>query len=553
MTRDLSNLFKASAESSYQVLDCTLRDGGYRNDWDFSFEFCQKLVNSMPSAQVRFVELGFRFLENNALLGPHAFTTDHYLDRFDLDPDSKYLVMINASDFASKGTEDRGRILEQLFPKHQEDSSVDGVRIATTLAHIDISRSLVSDLSVRGYFTMVNLMQASRVTHHDLIAFGELFESTGVAALYLADTFGSMMPEDVALSFEILKGVTSKRLGFHGHDNLGLALLNSLAAIQAGASIVDGTLLGMGRGAGNLRTEEILLHSKFTKEGLSADWSTLGGLLDLVSKDLAALKGSLGWGYSPEFVASGFLNVHPNYAQELQEKGEAAANSLSVLSAVSSAATASFSGDLLQNAMAISREFDQGQESPKFGDRIVLLGPGELTDGVLAAIRGPIVDAGYQLVALNDAHIKSDLPVAFRFIVNPASASKMNFRNTENGAVLVAPKPILEQISPPDGPLQLSAISLGFKLSDERFGLFSNVAHGKFPIALNYALAALLGGGTRVLALAGFPGYPDHDERMEQVATIIRDFANMSKGEVFSISKTRHQLPLKSPYGSLPK
>jgi 4-hydroxy 2-oxovalerate aldolase len=125
---------------------------------------------------------------------------------------------------------------------------------------------------------------------------------------YVADSFGSMTPNRVAALVSLLVERCPVSVGFHGHDNMGMALLNSVAAMNAGATWIDSTVAGMGRGAGNTATEELCM--LLDAQG-NARFDTL------LERHFSALKERYGWGASVLYRVAAQRRLHPMYVQEL--------------------------------------------------------------------------------------------------------------------------------------------------------------------------------------------------------------------------------------------
>ncbi|MCB0744484.1 MAG: hypothetical protein KDC67_11310, partial [Ignavibacteriae bacterium] len=118
--------------------------------------------------------------------------------------------------------------------------------------------------------------------------------------LYMVDSFGGVYPSDVEEIYNLVKSKTSVKIGFHGHNNLELGLINTLTAIDCGVDIVDSTITGMGRGAGNLKTE-LLLTSLYAKGELNFDYNVLSKVVDLFD----VLKSDYQWGTNLPYMVSG--------------------------------------------------------------------------------------------------------------------------------------------------------------------------------------------------------------------------------------------------------
>ena len=137
-----------------------------------------------------------------------------------------------------------------------------------------------------------------------------------ISGVYFADSFGSMDPVACQI-FEWLGSGYSGQIGFHGHDNKGLALANSLALVGKGISLIDSTICGMGRGAGNTKTEFLLgeLESLMPDSKIQSEWvehlSASEGFQQLVEK--------YRWGASLPYYKAANHGIHPSYVQALVE------------------------------------------------------------------------------------------------------------------------------------------------------------------------------------------------------------------------------------------
>jgi 4-hydroxy 2-oxovalerate aldolase len=172
----------------------------------------------------------------------------------------------------------------------------------------------VAWLKDRGFAVALNIMGASSTDPGLLARIAPAYRAP-LDALVLADSCGSLTPDDTG---ELVRRVRARQpqvLGIHLHDNLGLALPNALAAIERGVEIVDSTVAGMGRGAGNLRTEQLLLTlcMKYGRQDLDPT-----PLLHVLSKHMMPLHRVYGWGSDFAYMLSGLAGIHPTYCQELK-------------------------------------------------------------------------------------------------------------------------------------------------------------------------------------------------------------------------------------------
>lgn len=240
-----------------KILDCTLRDGGYYNSWDFSQELVEQYLEAMSAAGVDIVELGLRSLKNSGFKGAAAFTTDDFIRSLPIPEGLTVGVMLNASELVDLTTQTE--VLETLFPVSAQESPVDLVRIASHVYEFEAALQAVNWLTSKGYRVGFNLMQIADRTEEEVINLARLAKEYPLDALYFADSMGSMYPEDVSKIIGWLRTHWQGALGIHTHDNMSLALSNTKRAIREGVTWVDATVTGMGRGPGNARTEELVI------------------------------------------------------------------------------------------------------------------------------------------------------------------------------------------------------------------------------------------------------------------------------------------------------
>ena len=227
--------------SKVQLLDCTIRDGGYINNWQFSQDFAEALYRAVSEAGVDYIETGFVFGESRETKSPWAnYNPSAYNElRAAVPHGCRISGMLNFGGFE----------LDEIPPA--SETHFDMLRMACHRVDAEEATKTAAVLAQRGYETTINYMGISNYTPVQLIELIQLINDykNDVGFFYVADSFGSLMPNDTRRIVDTLKYGTQAELGFHPHNNLQMAFANSLSAIDAGASIVDGSVFGMGRGA----------------------------------------------------------------------------------------------------------------------------------------------------------------------------------------------------------------------------------------------------------------------------------------------------------------
>jgi 4-hydroxy 2-oxovalerate aldolase len=237
-----------------QVLDVTLRDGGYVNGWDFSTSDAIRIVSTLTKAGVPRIEVGYYrprlTARASGLPGPMCCCSDYLKALSKVRSKSSLTVMAHLSDI---GEDDY---------KFLTDHGISFVRFVIPTQTIPPIEAHINAAHKAGLGCSINLIRLSERSLELIISSARRAEAMGADWLYTADSNGSMFPEQVALIFQELVREVRIPIGFHAHDSLRLAFANSLAALKMGGHMLDSSLGGMGKGAGNLVTELITSYFK---------------------------------------------------------------------------------------------------------------------------------------------------------------------------------------------------------------------------------------------------------------------------------------------------
>ncbi|MDY3205659.1 MAG: aldolase catalytic domain-containing protein [Arcobacter sp.] len=292
-----------------KVFDCTIRDGGLVNNYHFSDEFVKAHYETCVAAGVDYMEIGKN-------VSPTIMSVDEFGPwNFCKEEDIRRIVGENNTDMKIAVMADIGRSLkEELIPK--KDSVVDMIRIATYIHQIPAAIELIEDAHAKGYETTVNIMAISKSFDDELDEVLAQLAKTPVDVIYIADSFGSFYPEQIKkLTDKYLKvaKATGKQIGIHAHNNLQLAYANTLESMIYGASFLDVTISGLGRGAGNCPLELLIGFLKNPKYKLMP-------VLKFIEEYIVPLEKELDWGYSISYMLTGQLNEHPRAAMKARDE-----------------------------------------------------------------------------------------------------------------------------------------------------------------------------------------------------------------------------------------
>lgn len=274
-----------------QILDCTLRDGGYYTNWDFEPKLVREYLEAFNELPVDYLEIGYRSKPQKGYYGEYFYLPKYLLEEIRAISNKKLVIILNEKDVRA---EDATAILTDCV------GIIDLVRIAIDPKNFTRALELAAVVKSMGFEVGFNVMYMS--TWQDNPDFlGQLDRVNDLADyFYMVDSFGGVYPEDVKHIYGLVSKSVKVPIGFHGHNNLELALVNTLTAIDCGASIVDATVTGMGRGAGNLKTE-LLLTSMSAKDELKFDFNALSKTVDGFSR----LQEAYRWGTNLPYMFSG--------------------------------------------------------------------------------------------------------------------------------------------------------------------------------------------------------------------------------------------------------
>ena len=295
-----------SYRSELKILDCTVRDGGLMNDHGFDDKTVKAVYGACIEAGIDYMEFGYKASKRifaPSQYGPWKYCSEDDLRRIvgDNETDLKISVMADA---------ERTDYHEDILPREQ--SVIDMIRVATYIHQIPTAMDMIKNAHDKGYETSINLMAVSSVQEWELDEALEIMADSEAGAIVLVDSWGSFYSEQIHylmrkyLRHAIPRG---KMVGMHAHNNQQLAFANTIEAIILGANLLDGSMAGLGRGAGNCPMELLLgfLHNPKYR---------LRPVLECIRDHVEPLRTRLRWGPDIPYMITGVLNQHPRSAMQ---------------------------------------------------------------------------------------------------------------------------------------------------------------------------------------------------------------------------------------------
>jgi 4-hydroxy 2-oxovalerate aldolase len=289
-----------------KIFDCTIRDGGHLNGWNFNEDCVKASYYAAMECGVDYFEIGYRFHNVKHDWGNFAKCEDVYLKGLFNEAKSscKLAIMINSGEGC----------VEDFKLCKEENTPIKAIRIATYPNNLDEAINKCERFRELGYETFLNLMTISTFANEHFRKLEKWRCKDILECVTFADSFGAFVPDDVVHNIKIIKSLGFKKIGFHSHNNLQLAFANSLKAVEEGAYCVDASIFGMGRGSGNLPIE--IFTSYLNKIGKGNIYNPVA-YMDVINRFYINLMKQYNWSYRLESLIGGIKNIHPYYVDEL--------------------------------------------------------------------------------------------------------------------------------------------------------------------------------------------------------------------------------------------
>lgn len=300
--------------NSVKVLDVTLRDGGCVNNFNFGQEYMDTILSALERSGVDIIELGYLNETKGSERGRTEYCNEQVIEQHFLKkklPGITYVAMMDYGKFN----------VDLLKPK--TGGSIDGIRLAFHKKNWRDMIPLGQKILQKGYQFYIQPMLTLRYSDVELL---ELIQCVNeqlpdASGFYIVDSFGEMRGEDVTrLLYLVDKNLNpSFTLGIHSHNNLQLSYSNAMSLLEFPTSrnlILDSSVMGMGKGAGNLNTELLLEHMNlYYKKNYK-----IAPLLEVIDEVINVIHKELYWGYSVEYYLSSVNHCTPSYASHFYNK-----------------------------------------------------------------------------------------------------------------------------------------------------------------------------------------------------------------------------------------
>lgn len=300
--------------NSIKVLDVTLRDGGCVNDFNFGQVYMEKILAAQEASGVDVIEMGYIDEIKGSTSGRTQYINEQVISECLLKskkPGVTYVAMMDYGKFN----------VDNLQPR--SDKSIDGLRVAFHKKNMHDMIPLGRKIIEKGYQLYIQPMITLRYSDAELIEFIDLVNKNlpDASGFYIVDSFGEMRPNDMSRVLNLVDHnlIPTMTLGFHSHNNLQMSYSNACAMLQFPTNrnlMLDSSIMGMGKGAGNLNTELLLEHLNL----YYGKNYKINPLLEVIDKVVNQLHSEYYWGYAPEYYLSSANHCTPSYAGHFYNK-----------------------------------------------------------------------------------------------------------------------------------------------------------------------------------------------------------------------------------------
>lgn len=381
------------------ILDSTLRDGGYCNDWKFGKNNIKMIITNLISAKMDIIECGL-ITNSKVSIDRSRFASVEEANKFitHKSNNSKFVLLMNYGDYD----------VESL-PEHTEDG-IDGIRLAFHKKDIDGALEVIKRIKEKGYLVFVQPMVAMNYSSDEFVKLLNYANEIRPYAFYIVDSFGNMKPDDVKKFSSMADFILKKDiiLGLHSHNNLQLAFSNAQLFVQEINNrelIIDSCIMGMGRGAGNLNTE---LFISYANDYYDCSYK-VEPVLKLIDEIINIFYQKKYWGYSLPNYLSASYGMHPNYGTYVADKNTLTISMMQeLLSLVDPIKRNTFDKGYIENLYLtyMSVKEMETQVDAKIGEifedkQVLIIAPGKSIDEEVSKIKKFVEDTEVTTISIN--------------------------------------------------------------------------------------------------------------------------------------------------------
>lgn len=295
-----------------KLLDCTLRDGGYLNDWEFGHDMISSIYERLVSTGVEAIEIGFlderRAFDLNRSIMPDTQSVEKIYGKMD----KGNAMIVGMIDYGTCG-------IDHIQPC--AESYLDGIRVIFKEQKMYEALAFCSELKELGYKVFAQLVSVTTYTDEKLLELTKQVNKIKPYALSMVDTYGFLHQNNLMYIFKILDKHLDPEiaLGYHAHNNFQMGYANGISILNTQVKrtlLIDGTLYGMGKSAGNTPIE---LLAMYLNDNFDKNYD-VGQMLEAIETNIIEIQKTVSWGYNLFYYVAAATQCHPNYVSYFMNK-----------------------------------------------------------------------------------------------------------------------------------------------------------------------------------------------------------------------------------------
>lgn len=295
-----------------RLLDCTLRDGGFVNNWEFGHSSILSIFKTLDTANIDIIEVGFLDQREPFDLGRSIVPDTACMDRIFQNISKSNALAVAMIDFGTCGIDHVSMCA---------DSFLDGIRVIFKKKDIKPALRFCAQIKEKGYKLFVQPVSVTTYTDEEWVSLINRINQLEPYAMSIVDTYGLLHKNNLLHYFELADQTLQEgvRIGYHSHNNFQLAYANSIELLDIKTDrtvVLDGSVYGMGKGAGNANLE---LLAMYLNENAGTNYN-INHILEIIDSHIIKLYQQFGWGYSLQFYLSALNDCHPKYVKYLTER-----------------------------------------------------------------------------------------------------------------------------------------------------------------------------------------------------------------------------------------
>jgi 4-hydroxy 2-oxovalerate aldolase len=411
---------------SVLLLDCTLRDGGFVNDWNFGLGSIKSIVSRLDYAGVDIIEVGFiderRVYDENRSIFPD---TNSIVPVFQ-DINKPKALIVGMIDFGTCS-------IERISPQAQ--SCLDGIRVIFKKKDQNNALEFLKQIKEKGYKIFVNPVSITGYSDEEIAVLIQKINKISPFAVSVVDTYGLMHSKELLHYFEHFNRELKEDviLGYHAHNNFQMAYANSIILMNREFDrtiAVDASLYGMGKSAGNVCTELLAMYMN----EFGGRTFNINQIQEAIDVDILKEFDRQPWGYNFEYYVAALNDCHPSYVQYLLDRKTLSVKSINeILSSIPGEKKLSFDKAFIENVYSAYQDHYCNDEPTVdtlkklfLNKKILLLGPGKTLQDEREAIINFIHEHNPVVISVN--FLNEIFPIHFVFMGNAKRYSQFFHR-----------------------------------------------------------------------------------------------------------------------------